>query len=163
MSKLPKPVSWGLRILLVVVIVFAAYNLIKDRSVDKVDQSATPTAGQTSSTAGSGASVTDRKGTFKGAGAYSVKGTASITGVDGKKVLVFDEAFSSTAGPDLKVYLSKNKVASGEDLGEFISLESLKGLSGAQTYTLPEDTDSYKSVVIWCRAFKTAFGSADLN
>jgi len=42
----------------------------------------------------------------------------------------------------------------GEDVGESIFFDALKGLTSAQTYTLPEDIESYKSVIIWFGAFE---------
>ncbi|MBW3021206.1 DM13 domain-containing protein [Candidatus Woesearchaeota archaeon] len=81
------------------------------------------------------------------------------------KVLIIDnnlrlEDFETTNGPDLKVYLATDKEAT-----DFINLGMLKGNIGNQNYEIPEGTDleKYNYVLIWCRAFSTLFGSAELN
>ena len=68
--------------------------------------------------------------------------------------------FSSDAGPDLKVYLSKDLAASS-----FISLGELKSTTGNQTYTIPNSasTADYKYVLIWCQRFTVLFGSANIK
>lgn len=76
-------------------------------------------------------------------------------------VLSFGEDFEVAQGPDLFVYLSPNPA--GQELGEFASLGSLKAIKGAQNYTLPVNYESYKTVVIWCRAFSTTFATAELQ
>lgn len=73
-------------------------------------------------------------------------------------VLTFKSDFAVADGPDLFVYLSPNEA--GEGLGEYASLGQLKATSGEQTYVLPENFASYKTVVIWCRAFGVTFATA---
>lgn len=107
--------------------------------------------------------ATSLTGEFSGSAPYDVSGSMSIVEVDGEQVLVFDESFRSSNGPDLLVYLSENAVQSGEPLGEFVSLQELKSTSGGQTYSLPENIDDFQSVVIWCRAFAAQFGAADFR
>lgn len=82
----------------------------------------------------------------------------------GKVVLKFKN-FKAADGPDLFVYLSKNKEINTikKDLGEIVSLGELKNIQGEQTYNLPDDYNDFNSVVIWCRAFDVNFSSADLN
>lgn len=161
-KKLPNQVSWSLRILLVLVIIFVIYNFIRDRNVEKIDQSATPSNEQIEQQILNKPEIIQKSGEFIGSGNYSVEGRASVVLFNDIPTLKFDESFSSTVGPDLEVYLSKNKVASGEELGEFVSLKKLQSIKGAQTYTLPTDFEQFNSVVIWCRAFNSKFGAADL-
>lgn len=104
-----------------------------------------------------------RAGAFSGNNGYSVSGEATIVDVDGQKVLAFGDNFSSSSGPDLEVYLSKNNVQAGEGLGEFVSLSGLQANNGKQVYSVPDNIDEFQSVVIWCRAFSAQFGAADLQ
>jgi hypothetical protein len=74
------------------------------------------------------------------------------------------EDFKVTPGPDLFVYLSKERnIKESKELGEFVSLGKLESSSGDQMYTLPSDYEDYNSVVIWCRAFGVLFSVAELN
>lgn len=163
MPKLPKGASWILRGLLAATIIFVAYNLVKDRNIDKVDQSNAPSVQQISSATSEPTGSSVIAGDFSGIAGHTVSGKAEIVELEGKKVLKFNDEFSSQSGPDLEVYLSKNRVASGEELGEFVSLKSLKELKGAQVYAVPDDVSEYQSVVVWCRAFSVGFGAADLQ
>jgi Electron transfer DM13 len=162
MKKIPKPVSWVLRTLLLVTILYVGYNFWKDASVTKIDQTNTSTPVDVSNSQSDQTSAS-RVGTFIGSGNYSVSGTATITKFEEKYTLTFDKSFSSSSGPDLEVYLSKNKVGSGEQLGEFVSLQRLKSTTGEQVYNLPDNADEYSSIVIWCRAFSVKFGAANLE
>ena len=102
------------------------------------------------------------KGSFEGVDAvHWGKGAVEVIKSTNGPVLSFGDDFEAAAGPDLFVYLSPN--AAGQDLGEFASLGQLKSNNGAQTYTLPEDYESYKTVVIWCRAIGITFATAELN
>lgn len=76
--------------------------------------------------------------------------------------------FEVTNGPDLKVYLSAHAdPASASDVtgNEWVSLGTLKGNVGDQSYTLPADLDpaTFNSVVIWCEAFGVLFSPAALS
>ncbi len=83
---------------------------------------------------------------------------------EGKIGLSFKN-FKAADGPDLFVYLSKNKDIDTikKDLGEIVSLGELKKIEGEQSYNLPSDYADFNSVVIWCRAFDVNFSSAELN
>lgn len=81
-----------------------------------------------------------------------------------KPILVFDKNFKVTNGPDLFVYLSKETdIKNTGNLGEFVSLGTLKSNTGEQFYNLPNNYQEYKSVVIWCRAFGVLFSVAELS
>jgi hypothetical protein len=102
------------------------------------------------------------KGSFEGVDViHWGKGAVEVIESTNGPVLSFGDDFESAAGPDLFVYLSPN--AAGQDLGEFASLGQLKSNNGAQTYTLPEDYEDYKTVVIWCRAVGITFATAELQ
>lgn len=100
--------------------------------------------------------------TFNGVDAvHWAKGTAEIVkSQDGAK-LSFKDDFEVAQGPDLFVYLSPN--AAGEELGEFASLGNIKSTKGIQEYTLPENYEEYKTVIIWCRAFGVTFATVELE
>jgi len=65
----------------------------------------------------------------------------------------------STNVPDGRVYLSNNI-----DATDFVDIGSLKGNKGNQNYKVAEDinTQDYKYVLIWCRAFSVLVGSAEI-
>ena len=100
-------------------------------------------------------------GTFVGAGDgfHNAEGVAKLIQVgDGTNILRL-ENLKATNGPDLYVYLSRDKTAS-----DFVSLGRLKGNMGNQNYEIPNGTNltKYNNVLIWCRAFSVLFGSAQL-
>lgn len=88
-------------------------------------------------------------------------GTVSIVDDGEQQLLVFGDDVLITPGPDLFVYLSPN--GPGEDLGDFVSLGTLTSAAGAQAYSLPENANDLRTVVIWCRAFSVTFATAELT
>ncbi len=98
-------------------------------------------------------------GSFKGYGSENVSGTAQIFLTNTQYTLKL-ENFSTTNGPDLKVYLSK--AASPTD---FISLGDLKSTNGNQVYDIKgtPDFSQYRFVLIHCERFNHLFGSAELK
>jgi Electron transfer DM13 len=98
-----------------------------------------------------------REGTWTGSGSYNVSGTAKIYDDNGKRVLLLNN-FSSSNGPDLRVYLSVTTGATS-----FVNLGKLKSTSGKQTYAIPDgtDIDQFKFVLIWCQQFSVLFGKAE--
>jgi len=99
------------------------------------------------------------QGNFSGNRNYSVSGTARIIDQAGKKILRF-ENFSTSNGPDLKVYLASDAGAS-----RFINLGNLKSTSGNQNYDITgmPDFSQYPLAMIWCEQFGALFGSATLK
>jgi Electron transfer DM13 len=95
-----------------------------------------------------------------GDGFHKAEGVAKvITLADGKTFLRL-ENLKATNGPDLYVYLS-----TGKDVSDIVNLGRLKGNIGNQNYEIPTGTDlsKYDTVLIWCKAFSTLFGSAKLS
>lgn len=89
----------------------------------------------------------------------TVSGTAKIYAV-GNEIKLALEGFSSSNGPNLMVYLSKEK----EPIN-FINLGDLKATGGNQLYDIPstvKDGD-YKYALIYCKRYSHLFGSAALN
>lgn len=84
----------------------------------------------------------------------------------GKRVLRFED-FSTSNGPDLRVYLS-TKPASDDWYGydeDFVDLGDLKGNIGDQNYEIPADVDldRFRSAVVWCRRFTVGFAAAPIG
>jgi hypothetical protein len=98
-----------------------------------------------------------REGTWTGSGSYSVSGVAQIYNDNGKKNLLLNN-FSSSNGPDLRVYLSTTTGATS-----FVNLGKLKSTSGKQTYAIPDgtDVDQFKFALIWCQQFSVLFGKSE--
>jgi hypothetical protein len=98
-----------------------------------------------------------REGTWTGSGNYTVSGVAQIYDDNGKKILLLNN-FSSSNGPDLRVYLSTTTSATS-----FVNLGKLKSTTGKQTYEIPDgtDVDQFKFALIWCQQFSALFGKSE--
>lgn len=100
------------------------------------------------------------RGSFT-SGEHETAGQAALIRLsEGGTVLTLTE-FETSPGPDLRVYLV---TGSPDDHGEVVDLGGLKGNKGNQQYEVPAsvDPERHRTVVIWCRAFSVAFGSASL-
>jgi len=101
-------------------------------------------------------------GNFVGAGdgLHDVEGVAKVITLSDGKTFLRLENLKTTNGPDLYVYLS-----TGKDSSDIVNLGRLKGNIGNQNYEIPTKTDlsKYSTVLIWCKAFSTLFGSAKLS
>lgn len=88
-----------------------------------------------------------------------VTGTVKIYKTGTKYELAL-ESFSSSNGPDLKVYLSKEKQSVN-----FANLGSLKSTSGNQLYAIPASVNAidYKYALIHCQQYNHLFGFAQLR
>jgi len=98
---------------------------------------------------------------------YKIKGSWTITQVDGKNVLKFGDDFKTKNGPDLKIFLSKKNVADLKKNPEFIApinLGLIDSNKGAQEYILPDDInlDDYESILIHCEAYNILWGGFDI-
>ena len=99
--------------------------------------------------------------------AHETKGVATIYRLDdGRRVLRLTE-FSTSNGPDVRVYLVAAGDVQGEDAAKragVVDLGALKGNVGDQNYEVPEglDLSQYRAVSIWCRRFSVNFGAAPL-
>lgn len=98
-------------------------------------------------------------GTFSGTPGHAVSGSAKLYEFQGKKY-IYLENFSTTGGPDLRVYLATNTSAT-----QFLSLGKLTANSGNQAYLVsnPPDFSQYKNVLIWCQQFTVLFGASTLQ
>lgn len=98
-------------------------------------------------------------GSFANGPYGTVVGTAKIYEVGtGTKLSL--EGFSSTNGPNLMVYLSKEK----EPLN-FINLGDLKATGGNQVYDIPSGVKvgDYKYALIYCKQFSHLFGFCEFK
>jgi Electron transfer DM13 len=101
------------------------------------------------------------KGSFQSADSFhQVSGTVRVIDREEDVIVRLEDDFNSINGPDLRVWLVK-----GEDRDNALDLGALRGNIGSQNYVLPEGTtlSNYDRVLIWCRAFRTLFGSAVLS
>ncbi|MCT4796900.1 DM13 domain-containing protein [Exiguobacterium profundum] len=91
---------------------------------------------------------------------YETTGTIHSVETEDGTYLRFEE-FETMNGPDLFVYLTKP----GQETTQGVSLGALKGNIGNQNYLIPKDVnlEEYNTVVIWCRAFSTTFGTGELT
>ena len=133
--------------------------------VDKVVDEKVAVAGQAGATAGretaaAPPNVALSRGLFT-SGEHETAGKATVIrlGAGGRVLTLTD--FATSPGPDLRVYLVTGDAA---DLGDVVDLGGLKGNKGDQQYELPASVDlnRHRTVVVWCRAFSVAFGSAAL-
>jgi hypothetical protein len=95
-----------------------------------------------------------------GDGFHKAEGVAKVVTLEDGKTFLRLENLKATNGPDLYVYLS-----TGKDVSDIVNLGRLKGNIGNQNYEIPTGTDlsKYNTVLIWCKAFSTLFGSAKLS
>lgn len=100
-----------------------------------------------------------KQGTFSGNAQYNVSGSVKLYDFQGNKYIHF-ENFSSSNGPDLKVYLATSNNAS-----QFVNLGVLKSVSGTQTYLInnPPDFNQFNKVLIWCQRFSALFGASTIQ
>ena len=95
-----------------------------------------------------------------GDGFHKAEGVAKVINLADGRTFLRLENLKATNGPDLYVYLSTDK-----DASDIVNLGRLKGNIGNQNYEIPAGTDlsKYNTVLIWCKAFSTLFGSAKLS
>lgn len=173
---------WLLPVVGAVVVVAAAslwwfqpHKLLIDERVDE----AAPVAVRSATTAPATGGAGSAPGTSAPAGPADIaagrfvsldhrtSGDVRLVAVEGGARVVRLENFATENGPDLYVYLSANAVHGGEAAfdDDHLSLGRLKGNQGNQNYDVPDGVDlsRYRSVVIWCDRFNSAFGAASLD
>ncbi len=117
----------------------------------------TTSATTTAPAAASATPVLAASGPFR-AQAHPTSGRAQLIDIDGRRVLTLTH-FGTEPGPDVRVYLvpgDGSSVTGGVDLG------GLKGNKGDQQYAVPPGAPT-GAVVLWCRSFSVAFGTAALT
>lgn len=98
-------------------------------------------------------------GTIEATALHPASGTVALLTQD-EKTYVRYENFETIGGPDLRVYLAKDR-----DAKEFIDLGPLRGTQGSLVYEIPSGVSpsDYPYVLVWCRAFGVLFNSAKLT
>lgn len=97
---------------------------------------------------------------------HASAGRARVLAVpDGRRYVRF-EAFRTSNGPALKVYLSAAPASGPGDAFDdrYLDLGDLKGNIGEQNYSIPRNAhlSRYRSVVVWCARFHVPFAAAPL-
>ena len=108
----------------------------------------------------------DYNGTFEKK-SFKIKGSWTITQVDGQQVIRFNDDFSTKKGPDLKLFLSKKSVDNLSKNPTFeapLSLGLIDSNKGQQEYVLPEgvNLDDYESILIHCEQYNKLWGGFDI-
>lgn len=107
------------------------------------------------------------KGDFISLGNYTTTGTAEVIPVSPTENILRLENFSTTNGPDLFVFLTKQETPDAPFSKDdpHVDLGRLKGNVGGQNYEIPADVDlsEYKTVLIYCYRFSSPFGAATFN
>ncbi len=91
-----------------------------------------------------------------GTAGHPASGTARLVEAGGKTYVRY-ENFKTLNGPDIYVYLAKDK-----DAKEFVDLGRVKATEGNINYEVPAgvDVSQYSYVLTWCKAFGVLFNSA---
>jgi pentapeptide MXKDX repeat protein len=100
-------------------------------------------------------------GSFAGAEGHRAKGSYEMATAGGKTQLKLGADFSVEKGPDVHVVLSP---AAKVPAKGSLFLGKLTRFEGAQTFDVPAGTDlgKYTHVVLWCRKYSVAMGTAPL-
>jgi hypothetical protein len=98
------------------------------------------------------------QGNLQGIG-HTASGVASVYKLDDTYAVVLDP-YASQNGPDLKVYLSKDR-----DASEYVRLGNLKSTMGKQTYLVPAGINvaQFGFVHVWCEKYTVVFARAELQ
>ena len=167
MTKRRAVVVVAVAVLMLGLVLFEPWTLFTDTTVNEAAPTAAPTA---SAPVGSSTAAAEpielASGTFVSQ-EHETSGTATIIELpDGSRTLRLED-FSTSNGPDLYVWMS-GKEAGGNWFkyggGRKAQLGELKANRGSHNYAIPADVelDVLRSVVIWCKRFHVAFGSAPL-
>ena len=100
--------------------------------------------------------------------AHETHGQATIHRLGDGRVILRLADFSTSNGPDVRVYLVAAPDAADNATvtkAGFVELGKLKGTDGDQNYDVPSDLDltKYRAVTIWCRRFSVNFATAPLT
>jgi hypothetical protein len=146
--------------------VFAWTSLRTTEAHDKIPESIPASKAEAAPKGGGGkapaGNVEEASGEFISISHGTSKGRASIIRLEnGDRKLAF-RGFSTPNGPDLRVYLVPGD---GNDASDNHDLGGLKGNRGEQLYDIPKkvDTEKYRNVLIWCRAFSVGFTRAPME
>lgn len=121
-------------------------------------ENATPVLGLTDQA--DTAAVAIKQGAFQNGPYGTVTGKAVLYRNNDGSFDILLESFTSSNGPDLYVYLSREIMPV-----DFIQLDRLRSVTGSQLYRIPGSPDfaQYKYVNIHCRQYNHLFGYALLQ
>lgn len=118
------------------------------------------------------AAISNRTGTFVSA-EHETTGGVTLSTTNGQSILVFDDAFSTSDGPDLVVVLHRSAnvlqattpPAYPLEEADYVVIAPLTTTNGTQEYPVPAEIDvsAFKSVAVWCQEFNATFGVAPLQ
>ncbi len=137
---------------IVLIIVLSAVYSCKKNS--------TPTLDLNQSVDTSQSKLISNTGLFISSNNESVKGKTLLYATKDSFKLAFQD-FSSTNGPDLKVYLSKDSLASA-----IFNVGSLKSTMGSQVYSVSMTgltIKDYPFIIIFCKQYNIPFGYAKVT
>jgi hypothetical protein len=94
---------------------------------------------------------------------HNGKGAVRLVDLGGSTVLRFEDV-AITNAPDVHVYLSRETAGKWSEATS-LYLGALKATNGSFNYDVPAGADlsTYRSVVVWCRAFSVLITWADLS
>jgi hypothetical protein len=94
---------------------------------------------------------------------HNGKGPVRVVDVGGQRIVRFEDV-AITNAPDVHVYLSRETGGTWSE-STSLYLGALKATNGSFNYEVPPATDlaAYRSVVVWCRAFRVLITWADLT
>ena len=90
---------------------------------------------------------------------HPASGTVRIVSAEGKKYIRY-ENYKTINGPDIYVYLSKDKEAK-----EYIEIAKVKATEGNINYEIPQgiNIEEYRYALTWCKQFGVLFNYARIN
>jgi hypothetical protein len=140
---------------------YLGWTTLHERVVDERVVTAAPTTANAAPGSES-AAVGLARGQFRSHEHGTTGDAAVVRLADGRRFLTLT-SFDTSPGPDLRVRLAPDGSVDGGVDGA-VDLGALKGNRGDQQYAIPAGVDvADRTVVIWCRAFSVAFGSARLQ
>lgn len=100
--------------------------------------------------------------------AHETRGVATVLQVAQSKRILRLTEFTTSNGPDVRVYLVAAADASDNETVKkagFVELGKLKGTDGDQNYDIPAglDLNRYRAATIWCKRFAVNFATAPLT
>lgn len=100
------------------------------------------------------------QGTFTSSNSYTTSGSVKVYEDKSKKRTLVFENFKTNNGPDLKIYIAEDNA-----ITNFIQITDKVNTNGSYSLPIPDNVDlkKQKTVVIWCKAFSRAFGTATLK
>jgi hypothetical protein len=100
-----------------------------------------------------------RSAVIRGANGHAAAGIAQIVRTGEAYALELGSDFRIDIG-SVDVYLTRGAggIADGD-----LNLGSLRSLTGAQSYPIPNDGSAYVYVLLWCRPFRVPIGVGQLR